>query len=132
MNDLARTLRLVVAVTLVCVALLVRMASADDYPLLVTHEPDFGAFYIPQLAVISGGTNDPLALAPVADDPLNLGLPTRPWRNVYARNKVSAHSFVADDAPGINTVIHFGQCVLTIQGGIIVSAVVPPANQPCP
>lgn len=109
-------------------------AHADgDWPLLVTAPSGQGAFYFPTGPAVNTTGDQSIEFALVSGDtPLNIGLPSRPWRNVYVQNKVSAASFVANGSPGINAVLHVGQCVLTIQGGLIVSAVIPPVNQPCP
>lgn len=137
------------ALFLVCVALclilaiclavgvLTRCAFAEEWPLLATRADGFGSVYFPTGPAVTTG-DDGIEFALVSGDtPLNLGAPARPWRNLYVKNKVDAAIvdaaiFKVAGVPGINTVIHFGQCVLTIQGGLITSAVVPPGNQPCP
>lgn len=111
-----------------------KCAHADDvYELLAVHENDFLSYRLPDLVfLVRDDGSFAFTPSPNTALPVNLGIPTRPFRNGFFQNRVSAASFVAAGAPGISTVIHFGQCVLTVQGGLIVSAVVPPGNQPCP
>jgi hypothetical protein len=77
-------------------------------------------------------TPDGMSVGPIDDTKrIDLGRPDAPWHTGFFHNKVRAAGFVADGRPGLNTVIHLGACVITIQGGLIVSAVQSPFNRPC-
>jgi hypothetical protein len=93
---------------------------------MVVSPSGFGLFWTEQLAVFQATSHaTELAFGPTDyyDNILfDLGRPDAPWRNAYFQNAVSAESFVAHGAAGLNTVIRVGRCELTIQGGLIVAA----------
>lgn len=107
------------------------LAQLDEEPYTFVVSRDGGLYEFLWMIATPDGFN----VGPIdADKTINLGRPIAPWQNGYFSNTVSASRFLANGQPGLNTVIHVGGCLLTFQGGLIVSATTPGpfGSQPCP